>query len=166
MEHATGKYCTFVAADGVDPVQLLPIYVRNLEEGADLVQCSRDFTVEDRAKLPSNYRFYQLLFQTFQRVVLGRRLQDSTYAFKAFDRDLVHRLGVTSNGFNISPEIVFKMVLSGRKIIAIQGRQGFRKRGVSKFNFRREGYGFFNVGLRAGLHRLGIRWFKEISRQM
>jgi len=164
MNYATGKYCTFVGADGVDPLQLLPTYVENLDQGADLVQCRRYFTPEDSGKLPRNYRIYQTLFQSFQRVALGRRLEDSTYAFKAFDMKLVQRLGITSNGFSISPEIIFKMVLSGRKIVVIPARQGFRKRGVSKFNFRKEGYGFFKVALRAGLHRLGIRWFEEIPR--
>jgi len=160
IENARGRYCTFVAADGVDPINLLPEYVRILQQGAQLVQCSRYMTRGDDSTIPFTYKFYQTLFRTFQRVALGRQVPDSTYAFKAFDRELVLRLGLSSNRFNISPEIVFKVLLIGGKIVVIPGSQGVRARGVSKFKFRKEGYGYFKVALRAGLHRLGIRWFK------
>jgi glycosyltransferase involved in cell wall biosynthesis len=161
IENARGRYCTFVAADGVDPIRLLPDYVRVLQEGAQLVQCSRYINPGDDSTIPFTYKFYQKLFRTFQWIALGRQVPDSTYAFKAFDRELVLRLGVSSNRFNISPEIVFKVLLSGGKIVTLPGSQGVRARGVSKFKFRKEGYGYFKVALRAALHRLGIRWFNQ-----
>lgn len=160
MRHARGRYCTFVAADGVDPIHLLPLYVEHLHQGAALVQCSRYANPGDTRTIPFTYKFYQSLFRAFQRIVLGRSLQDSTYAFKAFNRDYVNSLGLSSNGFSISPEIAFKVLLSGGKIVTLPGSQGIRRRGASKFRFRKEGYGFFKVILRAGLHRLGFYWFK------
>jgi glycosyltransferase involved in cell wall biosynthesis len=159
LEHAGGQYCTFVAADGVDPIQLLPEYVMHLKDGAQLVQCSRFMNPEDSTTIPFTYKFYQTLFRALQRVTLGRILPDSTYAFKAFDRELVQSLRLTSNRFNISPEIAFKVFLSGGRIDIIPGSQSIRKRGVSKFKFRKEGYGYFRVACRAGLHRLGLHWF-------
>lgn len=159
IEQAIGRYCTFVAADGVDPIQLLPEYVHHLRAGAQLVQCSRYANPDDSQTIPLTYKFYQTLFHTFERIALGRKILDSTYAFKAFDKELVTKLRVTSNGFSISPEIVFKIALSGGKIVTIPGSQGVRKLGVSKFKFRREGYGFLKVLVRAWLHRLGVSWF-------
>jgi dolichol-phosphate mannosyltransferase len=159
MDHALCQYCTFVAADGVDPIQLLPKYVKDLKEGAQLVQCSRYANLGDSHTIPFTYKFYQTLFRTCQKVVLGRPLPDSTYAFKAFDREYVQKLGLTSNRFSISPEIAFKVLLSGGKIVTIPGAQGTRSRGVSKFRFRKEGPGYLKVVLRAALHRLGVRWF-------
>jgi len=161
LQHAKGRYCVFVAADGVDPIHVLPIYISRLKQGAHLVQCSRYSNPGDADTVPFTNRFYQTLFRTLQRVTLGRQIPDSTYAFKAFDRALIQKLGLTSNRFSISPEIAFKVFLSGGKMVTIPGSQGVRRRGVSKFKFRKEGYGYLRVALRAGLHRLGIRWFED-----
>lgn len=161
MDQASCRYCTFVAADGVDPIQLLPTYVKRLREDAQLVQCSRYANLGDSETIPFTYKFYQTLFRAGQKVVLGKLLPDSTYAFKAFDREYVRILGLTSNRFSISPEIAFKVLLSGGKIVTVPGAQGTRNRGISKFRFRKEGLGYLNVVLRAALHRLGVRWFQN-----
>lgn len=161
MESAKGRFCTFVAADGVDPIQLLPEYVKQLKDGAQLVQCSRYVKPEDSRTIPFAYKFYQTLFHAVERVMLGKLIPDSTYAFKAFDLEFVRKLNPSSNRFNISPEIVFKVYLNHGKIVTIPGSQGTRSRGVSKFKFRKEGFGYFRVALSAGLHRLRISWFPK-----
>jgi len=159
MEHAIGRYCVIVNADGVDPIELLPFFVKHLEEGARLVQCSRTADQSESNSIPFTYRFYQRLFRIAQRFLLGSPPLDSTYSFKAFDRELLTRIGLASNGFSVSPEIAFKVYLCGERVQSVPGGHGVRRHGVSKFRFRKEGYGYLRVLLRAGLHRLGFKWF-------
>lgn len=159
LAHAIGRYCVLVAADGVDPIELIPDFVAHMRDGVTLVQCSRYLNPGDARTIPFKYKFYQTIYRTLIRLLLQQHIRDSTYAFKMFDRVYVMALGLTSNRFSISPEITFKVLLSGGRIDYIPAGQGVRQRGASKFVFWREGYGYASTLLRAWLHRLGILWF-------
>jgi glycosyltransferase involved in cell wall biosynthesis len=159
MAYASGRYCTFVAADGVDPIQLIPQCIQELRAGAQLAQISRYLGSRDADTIPFKYKFYQTIFRSLMKLLLRWDIKDSTYAFKVFDRIYVTALGLHSNRFSISPEITFKVLLNGGRIVYIPGSQGIRERGVSKFIFRREGPGYGYVLLRAWLHKLGVLWF-------
>lgn len=160
VAHGIGRYCIFVSADGVDPVRLIPKMYAEMEDGAGLVQCSRYSKVGDDSTIPFKYKFYQFFFRLGVRVAIGRRIADSTYAFKMFQRREMLGVGLTQNRFSISPEITFKSILRGQRVSYIPGAQGVRERGVSKFVFRKEGLGFAYCLLRAFLHRNRlIYWF-------
>ena len=158
MAHATGRYCALVSADGLDPVELLPEFVRRLRAGADHVQCSRYVRPEDARAVSRRYRLYQAVYRRLVRLLLGRDIADTTYAFRAFDRIYAQALGVTSNRFNVCPEIMFKMMLSGARLEWVPGRR-LDAPGSAKFKLPHEGFGYFYVLLRAAVHRLGIWWF-------
>ena len=160
VAHGIGRYCIFVSADGVDPVRLIPKMYAEMEDGAGLVQCSRYSKVGDDSTIPFKYKFYQFFFRLGVRVAIGRRIADSTYAFKMFQRREMLGVGLTQNRFSISPEITFKSILRGQRVSYVPGAQGVRERGVSKFVFRKEGLGFAYCLLRAFLHRHRlIYWF-------
>ncbi|MBU1932059.1 glycosyltransferase family 2 protein [Patescibacteria group bacterium] len=159
IAHARGKYCVPVSADGVDPIELIPVFLEKVRSGADLVQCSRYLNLGDDDTIPIKYKFCQTGWRFLIRMLMGQNIRDSTYAFKIFRRTDVLALGLTTNGFSISPEIFFKVLLSGGRVEHVPSGQGVRQRGKSHFIFRREGVGFVCVLLRAWLHRLGILWF-------
>jgi len=160
IAHATGRYCAFVSADGVDPVHLLPQFLTRLRAGAQHVQCSRYVRPEDSHTVPPKYRLYQAVYRWLIRRTLGQQIKDSTYGFRAFDRVFIQALGVTSNRFNICPEITFKVFLSGGKTDYMPGHPTpHRKGGSAKFQLPHESLGYFYVLLRAALHRLGLFWF-------
>ena len=160
MAHATGRYCALVSADGLDPVELLPEFVRRLRAGAQQVQLSRFLRPEDAATVPVRYRAYQSVYRRLVQVLLGRRLADTTYGFRAFDRVYVQALGVTSNRFNLCPEITFKVLLSGGTLDYVPGHPTpYRGGGSTKFRLPHETYGYLYVLLRAWLHRVGVFWF-------
>lgn len=159
IAHAKGTYCIPVAADGVDPIEVIPTFLERVRDGADLVQCSRYAEGGDTTTIPFKYRFFQAIWRFLVRVLLGMNVKDSTYSFKIFRRVDVLSIGLTSNGFSISPEIFFKAMLSGKSVAFVPAGQGSRRKGSSKFVFHREGFGFFYVLLRAALHRIGILWF-------
>ena len=159
MAYAVGKYCIFVSADCVDPISLIPKFFQMMENGSDLVQCSRYLREGDDSTIPFKYKFYQSIYRFLIRIIIGESIADSTYSFKMFNRNEILGLGVTQNRFSISPEIIFKTLLSGGKIEFVAAGQGIRRIGKSHFNFLKEGYGYAYVLFRALLHKIGIWWF-------
>lgn len=160
LAHASGDLVIFVSADLVDPINLIPSMYKKLADGYDLIQCSRYSNKSDSSTIPFSYKFYQFFFRRLVTLSLGKKIPDSTYAFKMFKRKKIMALGISSNRFNISPEIMFKASLANYKIAFIPGSQGVRQSGKSKFSFTKEGLGFLICLLRAFLHRKKIiYWF-------
>jgi dolichol-phosphate mannosyltransferase len=159
LAHGLGQYAISVSADNVDPIEMIPDFLQKMRAGAAMVQCSRYLRSEDANTIPFKYKFYQAIYRRFVWLLLGENIRDSTYSFKMYDRVQMLAVGLSSNRFSISPEITFKTVLSGGKIIYVPGSQGTRIYGISKFRFMKEGRGFAWVLFRSGLHRLGILWF-------
>src|SRR5437764_9061830 len=116
MAYATGRYCCFVSADGLDPVELLPEFVKRLRAGAHHVQVTRYARPEDQRNVAPKFRLYQTIYRCLVRILLGKSITDSTYGFRAFHRAYVMALGTSSNRFNICPEITFKMLRSASKM--------------------------------------------------
>ncbi|WP_424628745.1 glycosyltransferase family 2 protein [Bradyrhizobium sp. SYSU BS000235] len=160
VANSIGKYCIFVSADAVDPINLIPLFFRRMEAGFDLVQCSRYLQQGDDVTIPFKYKFYQFFYRFGVRTFLGENVRDSTYAFKMFKRADALGVGLTQNRFSISPEITFKVMLNQGRIEHVPAGQGIRTAGTSKFFFRKEAFGYSYVLLRALLHRTGlILWF-------
>ncbi|MGE8189456.1 glycosyltransferase family 2 protein [Pseudomonas sp. NPDC086278] len=158
--HGIGRYCIFVSADAVDPIHLIPALYREMEGGAVLAQCSRYIQEGDDGTIPFKYKFFQFFFRIGVRIAVGHYIPDSTYAFKMFRRRETLGLGLSQNRFSISPEITFKSILMGGEVKYIAGAQGVRERGVSKFIFRKEGFGFGYCLVRAFLHKTKlVYWF-------
>jgi glycosyltransferase involved in cell wall biosynthesis len=160
MTYAAGPYCAIVSSDGHDPVELLPVFLNKLRAGAHLVQCSRYSRKEDAVSVPMTYRFYQVLYRTATRALLGVRIMDTTYGFRAFNRNYVQALGTAANRFNVCPEMTFKIMLSGGNIEYVPGQQRDLVNGGSqKFSLPFEILGYANVLCRAALYRVGVPWF-------
>ncbi|MCX6623768.1 MAG: glycosyltransferase family 2 protein, partial [Acidobacteria bacterium] len=159
LAHATGRFAAVVAANGQNPIELLPGMLRLAREGAHLVQCSRYGRAEDERTVPLVYRCYQGIYRVVVRVFVGRSLPDSTYGFKLFDRVLAFALGLSSNKFSLSPEITFKILLAGGNVQFVHGSRPPRFKGGPGFVLLRDAPGYLRVLLRAALHRIGILWF-------
>lgn len=159
IQHATGHAGVVVMGDLVDPLAAIPEFVQKIaSEKYQLVLLSRYIALEDRTTIPRIYRFYQFWFRTLCRVLVGIRLTDITYAFRAFDLQWARSVQLESNGFEISPEITCKAWLGRARICELKGRQGRRIRGESKFVFSRVGAGYGKVLLKAAVCRLTGRW--------
>ncbi len=151
-----GRVAVVVMADGVDPLEeAVPQFAAKiLAEGCHLALLSRYTTAADSASIPFSYKFFQAGFRFLTRYALGIKFRDTTYAFRAFDADFVRRLGLKSGGFEISPEITFKVIFAGGKVGEVPGRQTRRVRGVSKFRFVKAFRGYSRVFLEAFYLRL------------
>jgi len=157
--HASGRYCVLVAADGSDPVELIPKMVVQLREDKQLVICSRYSDPERGAGVGSRYRLYQRLYRTAIKIGLGQEITDSTNGFRAFDRRFFQAIGLTSNRFSVCPEMTFKALLAGGEIGYLPGQPLPTAGAAEKFKLPHEIFGYGVVLTRAVLHRIGIRWF-------
>ncbi len=158
LPHVRGKLAVVVMADGVDPLETaVPQFCdKILLEGCHLVLLCRYTTPSDSDSIPFSYRFFQSGFRLVTKYGLGVRFRDTTYAFRAFDIDFARKLGLKSEGFEISPETTFKVILAGGKVGEVPGRQTRRLRGKSKFRFLKAVRGYSRVVLE-GLY---LRWFR------
>ena len=156
LPHVRGKVAVVVMADGVDPLETaVPQFCdKILVEGCHLVLLSRYTAPSDSDSIPFSYKFFQWIFRLLTRYLLGIPFRDTTYAFRAFDADFVRKLGLKSEGFEISPETTFKVVLAGGKVGEVSGRQTRRLKGKSKFRFLRAFRGYGRVVLQA----FYLRW--------
>lgn len=160
LAHSNGDYVTFISADLVDPLHKLGEMYELIELGADLVQCSRYDKEQDSVSIPFKYKFYQFFFRKFVTLIFKKHYPDSTYSFKLFRRRKILALGISSNRFNVSPEIFFKSLLAGYDVRFVSAGQGIRLNGESKFNFRKEAIGYLMCLIRAFFHsRKIIYWF-------
>jgi polyisoprenyl-phosphate glycosyltransferase len=160
VAHASGRYCVLVAPDGTDPVELIPTMVMELRQGKQMVICSRFLDSEGGAAVSPRYRLYQRIYRRAIRILLGRRITDSTNGFRAFDRVFMQAIGLASNRFSVCPEMTFKTMLAGGSIGYLAGQPlPLPGTGSEKFKLSNEIAGYALVLLRATLHRLGIRWF-------
>lgn len=167
IDHAAGEVGAVVMGDLVDPLQALPDFVNEIKGGAKLALLSRYMAPEDSKSIPISYRFYQRIYRTICRYLVGIKVRDITYAYRGFSLNWVRSLGLKSEGFEISPEITLKSFQAGGKIVELKGRQGRRLVGESKFVFSKEGFGYGRVILEAFVHRVsgGARRSKRVLRQ-
>jgi glycosyltransferase involved in cell wall biosynthesis len=160
MAHAAGRYCAIVAADGTDPVALLPTMLNRLRAGATMVICSRYIRPQDARRVGLRYRVYQRIYRAAIKLLLGTDVTDSTYGFRAFNRIHILELGLSSNRFNVFPEMTLKVLESGGTLEYMAGaQQPLGVGGSEKFKLPNEIFGYAAVLIRAALHRVGVRWF-------
>jgi hypothetical protein len=80
-------------------------------------------------------------------------LHDFTNAYRAFDLDFVRKLNLKSNGFEISAEITFKSWFASGKVCEVEGQQRKRLKGESSFSFKKFGFAYLKMFLRAVVYR-------------
>ncbi len=160
LAHATGRYALLMTADGAHPIEDLPKYVAEARKGAQLVQCSRYERPEDGEAIPSKFKDYSSVYKGLAGALLDWDMRDPTCSFKLMDRTFMLAVGVRANNLSLIPEITFKTHLAGGTVVVVPGRQAFRERGISQFNFLREASSYGYVLLRAWLHKAGaLSWF-------
>ena len=160
MAYAQGRHCFIVMPQARDPLDQLPKMLAELRKGTHLVLCSRYEDKAGTSSVPTRFRVYQAIYRRSIRVVLGEDIPDSTYGFRGFNRTFVLALGLTARSMAVCPEITFKVLLAGGVISRVAGAQsGPTLHEQSKFRLSNELGGYVRVLGRAGLHRLGVRWF-------
>jgi glycosyltransferase involved in cell wall biosynthesis len=161
IAYAQGRFCVLVMPDARDPLEVMPKMLAELRGGAHLALCSRyDDPEQAEETVPRRFRAYQDVYRRAIRLLLGYDIPDSTYGFRAFHRTYVTALGLSSHSMAVCPEITFKVMLSGGKVVRVPGAPHQPMvRSASKFKLRNELGSYALTLLRGSLHRVGLRWF-------
>ena len=127
IEYARGESVIFIDADGTYPTDAIPRIIEALES-CDAVYCSR---ASGRDNITRLHQLGNALFQGIMRHVY--RFEPSDYATGLYGMKKRHlqKMGISSRGFDIEPEIAIKacrMKLKIRDIpIQYQPRKGQTK---------------------------------------
>lgn len=156
--HSASRYAVIVSPYGEDDLSIIPIMISKIRNGAQVVQATRYTKPEDARKVQLLFRFYQIIYRFLTKMLLGVKITDSTYGFKMFDRAFIQALGLTQNGYSISPEITLKAVLAGGKVEYVPTTVNLSPLNKD-FKLAREGLGYFWLLARGAAHRRGILWF-------
>jgi dolichol-phosphate mannosyltransferase len=123
--------------DESDRAEDIPLMVRELERGYDVVAGSRYMRggaivgVTTKQRISRQYSF-------LVRIAGGPKIHDVSNAFKAYRRAVVERIRTEAESFDISVEVTVKAALEGFRIGEIPTVWTNRELGTSNFRMRGE----------------------------
>jgi len=82
--------------------------------------------------------FISIAANTVYSVLLGRRVTAVSPIFRLYKTAQLKELPLKTNGFDISVEILFRLILAGRTFAEVPTPLGVRQFGQSKLNYRKE----------------------------
>jgi dolichol-phosphate mannosyltransferase len=154
VSRARHPLVAWVMADRSDRLADIWEMRRRLIDGADLVVASRAIHGASYGELGGGKALGSRAFSLFARWLLRLPVHDSTNAFRAFRRSLLDEITLSHNDFAISPELVIKATMHGRRVEETPTVYAFRRRGSSTFSVFRMGLTYLHLALRAWLARL------------
>ncbi|OGQ47330.1 MAG: hypothetical protein A3H42_05865 [Deltaproteobacteria bacterium RIFCSPLOWO2_02_FULL_46_8] len=158
ISYSTSHFAVLVSPYGEDDITILPMMLKTIRNGIQVVQATRYSTPDDERQISIRFRLYQSVYRLLTKMFLGYTITDSTYGFKMFDRAFVQALGLSQNGYSICPEITLKALLAEGKVEYVSS--AMRPSPMNKdFKLAREGIGYLWLLLRGFGHRIGILWF-------
>jgi len=158
IAYSTSRYVVLVSAYGEDDLSIIPKMLAKIREGSQVVQATRYASNNGARFVSFRFKLYQKVYRSLTRLLLGVSISDSTYGFKMFDRPFLLALGLTSNGYSISPEITLKCILANGRVDSVASV--VKTSPLNKdFKLFREGFGYLWLLLRGTAHRCGLLWF-------
>lgn len=128
LKHATGDFVGWMHADlQLNPADVVRISQKLEESGADFAKGVRKDRFESRFRnLQSSA--YNIVFAA----LFGRGYDDVNGTPKIFKRELLDELQLSSEDWFLDPEIMIKLIRSGREIVTSDVIWRSRKKGSSK----------------------------------
>ncbi|MBI4142454.1 hypothetical protein HY480_01105 [Candidatus Uhrbacteria bacterium] len=157
IAYSTSRYVALVSPYGEDDLAALPAMLAALRKGAQIAQATRYAHPGDAARVSRRFRWYQHIYRVCVRFLLGHTVTDSTYGYKMFDRVYLIALGLTQNGYALSPEITLKGLLGGGRVAYVPTAP--QPSSAGDFQILRDGPAYAWVLVRGVTHRIGIPWF-------
>lgn len=139
FDAARGDYVVMLDADGSMEPGEIPRHVALLDEGFDLVKGSRfvdggGTTDISRLRALGNFGLLGIANRVY-----GCRFTELCYGYMAFRRDLLPRLQLNADGFEIETQIVAHAVLAGLRVAEVASFEAPRRSGESNLRTFRDG---------------------------
>jgi glycosyltransferase involved in cell wall biosynthesis len=142
---ATGEIIVWTMADLSDDTNVIPTFVKKIEQGADMVFGSRYVKGGTSGDLSRFKRFVSNGFTFASRLFLGIKVHDITNAFRAFRKDVFDKIRPSSGDFGISPEFALKAHISGYKLDEVPTSYATRKKGIPQFKMMKMAIRYFSI---------------------
>jgi dolichol-phosphate mannosyltransferase len=126
-----------------DPKEI-PKLIQGIKNGADLVIGSR-YMKGGRADMPRSRIIISGLYNLVSKIFLRTSIQDLTTGFRAMKRTTIERIELTSEGFEIHPEIHLKIYKQGFNVVEVPIYYHRRGGGSSKLRYLKVGPGYLKV---------------------
>jgi dolichol-phosphate mannosyltransferase len=138
IKNASGEFLVILDADYTFHPQYIRDLIARFEKGdVDFVIGSPRLAGygEDIQK----YRvFVSIAANMVYSVLLGRHVTAVSPIFRLYKTVQLKEIPLETNGFDISVEILFRLILAGRKFAEVPTPLGLRQFGESKLNYRKE----------------------------
>jgi dolichol-phosphate hexosyltransferase len=149
VKKASGDIIIFTDADCTYPARYIPLFIEELNKGADLVLGSR---MIESHNIPLFNRLGNAIFSILATYISGKEILDGQTGMRAFRKDMFNSLSVKAKSLEFETKMTVRAAKLGYNIIEIPIE--YRERvGVSKLHPIRDGYRM----LRA---LLSIAWYE------
>lgn len=139
IDEARGAVLVFLDADGQDDPEEIPLLLRAIDDGADLVVGSRFLgTFEPGAITPLN-RLGTVALTGIANLLFGVRLTDTLAGFRAVRRSLLERLTLQARHYDIETDLLLQAVKIGARAVEVPVRRAPRQHGRSGLSPVRDG---------------------------
>ena len=135
FNNAIGDYVVLMMADLCDDPDTVNSMVPMMDKGYDVVVGSRYIRGGKKINIQNHFKsFCSWGIGFIGWHILRIKTHDSTNAFKMIRRDIIKKINVTSNNFDISLELTVKLYRAGAKMTEVPTIWIDRSEGSSKFN--------------------------------
>ena len=107
----------FMDADLATDLSALPILLKELENGNDLVTGSR-FIKESSIKRPLSRKIISKVFSILTQLIFGLKVKDYSYGFKGVNKNIINKIlpQIKNNNFFFDTELTIRSAVCGLKI--------------------------------------------------
>jgi glycosyltransferase involved in cell wall biosynthesis len=151
---ATGDIVVTIDADGSADPSEIPAFVGALRAGADFAKGSRFLQGAGTADMPFYRRLGNNCFVFLVRLFFGGRYSDLCYGYNAFWRDVLPRLRLDSDGFEIETIMNIRALRAGLLVVEVASFESRRVHGIAKLRTIPDGWRVLKAILRERLTRL------------
>lgn len=137
FQSARGDAVVVVMADACDEPATIPVMASKFQQGYDLVCGSRYMRGGGKDGGPKMQGFFSFVINKFLHLFFRIPTTDASNAFKLYRRELLLKMQTTEGGFVLSLELAINFWKKGYKIIDVPTLWKGRRKGKSKFKFRR-----------------------------
>jgi len=140
LKMAQGKYVFMADADGTYDFSQIPVFIKKLEQGFDLVIGNRFYGSMSDNSMSWSHRYIGNPFLSFLvRLFFGVKIRDIHCGIRAITRDALNRLTLYTGGMEFASEMIIKAAKSKLKITEIPTEYKVRI-GDSKLNTLKDGW--------------------------
>jgi len=138
LKHAHGNIVVTIDSDGEHKPKEIPDLLNTLFEGNDIVSGSRFMSNRQGATTKLN-QVGNLFFNTAIMTLTGKQITDSQTGFRAMKRDIVEKLDLQSDGYEIETEITVKSLRNDYRFKEVPITIERRKYNMSKLKIFSDG---------------------------